>query len=478
MKKLFLILLGLTLSLNTLNAQTLGFANAFSDNAILQRDSDVKIWGWDVPDREVTVTCSWTKDTFKAKTDQQGKWMVTVPTLKGGSTEYSVTVRNATQQATINNILFGDVWFCSGQSNMEMRMARDTVWNLDIVGLDEELKKAANSELRYINVPRDERFTTKSETATTGWVEFTPSSIEWVSAVGYFFAQTIQREQGIPVGLFINAYGGSSIQSWIPRKNIDPKEYAPEIDAINKDFMTGADKPYFERVSCLYNALTHPFIDYGIKGWLWYQGETNVADELRYKKQMQDLVSSWREAWGDETLPFYYAQLAPFVYSEWFKFGEWSRFAISQQEIAETIDNCEMVVIADLGIPDNVHPKYKREVGERLATVALANTYGDSTKEWKTATVTKAYVEKGTLTIEFKDTYKGLSFDDKRSELEISYDGIQYEKLQNAKAKGNTVTAKVKGTPTHVRFCWYDNSSANLFNSAGMPVGPFRKEVK
>lgn len=461
-----------------INAQNLRFSNAFSDNAILQQNSTVKVWGWDVQNRDIMLKCSWIEEAIKTRTDYHGRWVAEVETLPASFTPYSMTAISATQSITIGNILFGDVWFCSGQSNMEMRMERNEEWRLDIVGLDEALDAPANSYLRYINVTRDESFSRKEDTATTGWIEFSSESIEWVSAIGYYFANQIYRSENIPIGLFINAYGGSPIQAWIPRDAIDESEYESELKALNEEFAAGNERPYYERMSCLYNALTHPFIDYGIKGWLWYQGESNVADEVRYKSQTKDLVASWRKAWGNETLPFYYVQLAPYVY-ESFKNQQWSKFAVAQQDVAKEIDNCEMVVIADVGIPDNVHPCYKQEVADRLSRVALANVYGHSEVEWRSAEPISVSAQRGSVVVTFDNAYDGLHFDDSRCEVEISFDGENFIKAQSAEAKGSEIIAKHKGkeSPKAIRFCWYDESSSNLFNSAGLPVGPFKLDI-
>lgn len=462
------------------SAQTLRFANAFSDNAVLQQKSNVRIWGWDVPARDITVECSWLKETLTATTDFHGRWVVTAATPEGSFDSHTITAQSALQSVTIENVVFGDVWFCAGQSNMEMQMANDARWNLYVEGSEEEIARSANKNLRYIKVNRDETFSKKEDTATTGWVEFTPSSVQWVSAVGYYFAKNIFKELNYPIGLFINAYGGSSIEGWIPRDGVDPSDYQPELERLNNEFASGSERPYYQTMSCLYNSMTYPFTNYEIKGWLWYQGETNVGDEIRYKTMMQDLVSSWRKAWGDEKLPFYYVQLAPFYY-ESYKNGLWSTFAVAQQQIAKTINHCEMVVIADLGVPSNVHPKYKRQVGERLANVALANTYNFTDVQWKVAEPYYVSVDNKNhkVTIEFENVYEGLSFDDEIIEFEISYDGEIFEKVSSQKAIGDKVilTYSKKRVPQCVRYCWYDESSSNLFNSAGLSVGPMTLDI-
>ncbi len=480
MRRIFVILL-LALSVGAVGAQTLRFANAFSDGAVLQHSSTVKVWGWDVPDRELLVECSWIDAQLLTNTDQYGRWIVEIETLGASFTEYSITVSSSTQSLTIDDILFGEVWLCSGQSNMEMRMGDDPQWDLYVEGATEEIARSQNSHLRYLTVKRDEQFTPQSDAATTGWVEFSPESTEWVSAVGYFFSKELYSELDVPVGIIVNAYGGTPVEAWIPREYATSGIYSAQIENLNAQFSSGAQRPYYKSLSAMYNAMAHPVVDYTIRGWLWYQGEENVGRAFDYAEKFEDMVDAWREVWGDKSLPFYFVQIAPWIYHG-DQAGQWSALALAQQRAADQVENCEMVVAADLGDPYNIHPGRKREVGERLAAVALNRTYGREDIAYRSP---RAYSAKlvnyyKDVVVEFSDS-SGLELRGSKVEFEYfdsSYN--QYIRAEKVTLKDGKIVVRCgKGAePTRLRYCWSGGSSSNIFNEAGLPVAPFEITVE
>ncbi len=479
-KRFFLVLL-VTLCVDVVSAQTLRFANAFSDGAVLQHSSTVNVWGWDVPDRDIRVECSWNDEIYHSRTDVMGRWIVEIKTLEPSFTEHSITVSSSTQQRTIENVLFGEVWFCSGQSNMEMRMGDDPEWELFVEGAAQEIANSENRNIRYLNVKRNESFTQQSEVATTGWLEFTPQSVEWVSAVAYFYAKELYQEINIPIGIIVNAYGGTPIEAWIPRSFIDEHRYSTQLDKLFREYSRGDARPYYKTISGLYNAMIHPFIDYGIRGWIWYQGEENVGSASAYPSYFQDLVASWRKAWGGELKPFYFVQIAPWLYTH-DKEGQWSALAVAQQAAADAIENCEMVVAADLGDPYNIHPKYKRQVGQRLAKAALNQTYGLNHIEFKAPRAISAKVINyhWDVVIEF-DNADGLHLINEEIEFEyFNRNNNRYQRAERVWIKqGQLIVRCGQGAEVgSIRYCWGDGSSSNLFNGAGLSSSPFEIVVQ
>ncbi len=472
------------LSLGLANGQTLRFANAFSDGAVLQHSDTIKIWGFDVPSRSVSIKCSWIDTTIAVQTEYPtGRWLVEVPTPAAGFAKHTITATSATQITRLKNIVFGDVWFCSGQSNMEMPMSRSEQWDLDIEGLEEAVATANYPYVRYLNVHRDESFTKKIDNSTAGWSEVSPQSVEWLSAVAFFFARELFNSENIPIGLIVNAYGGSSIESWIPRAVATDSIYESYKQSLNEQYASGAEKPQYQSLSALYNGLINPYVDYGIRGFLWYQGEANVGRHDTYPQMMQDLVGTWRSAWGDQTLPFYFVQIAPWNYSQAddFKAGKWSAFAISQrEEVANNIEYCEIVETTDLGMADNIHPPKKYEIGERLSRIALNLVYGHSDKKWQSPRAISASQSGRKLKIEFSHAEQGLTLDnDAASMFEVSADGTNYTKVERTTAKGAVVTLQLNSAEPikFVRYCHDDTSHSNLFNSEGLSVGPFQLNV-
>lgn len=468
-----------TLSISTvLIAQNFRFATIFTDNVVLQQKSKVKIWGYAKLNESIRLNTSWNKKTYFTKIDEDGKWLVNIDTPTGSFSVHSISVTNENnEQIQLKNVLIGEVWCCSGQSNMQMIMKDVPEWNQSVENSASEIEKANCPNIRFITVKRTTSFYPQDEIITDGWKVCEPKTVGDLSAVAYYFARKLQPIINVPIGLIADAYGGSPIQSWIPLDCAMKSDlYGGEIKNREELIQNIVETPEFYIISSLYNAMAYPIINYGIKGWLWYQGESNVGDAGRYYNMMKDLVTSWREKWGKK-MPFYYVQIAPFKYLGW-QAGKWAELAESQSKAASEIEASELVITSDIGNSQNIHPEKKKPIGERLANIALAQTYGIKTK-WRFPLVTNAHNDNGKLILSIQNVYNGLMVSGFNDEFEISADGNTFYKPTIIVKKNSIIlSSKEVLNPKQLRYCWNDTCRSNIFNSEKLPLAPFRIHVR
>lgn len=452
------------------------FAGVFGDRMVLQQQSSVRLWGYGDAGRRIRIDVSWSKERYTAKVGENGRWELTIPTPEASFTARSITLTDhKRQKQQLNEVLIGEVWLCSGQSNMEMIMRPDSTWKLFVENAEAEIAAADHPAIRYINVARKESFTPAEDLEGHDWKVCTPESVRWLSAAGYYFACRLQRELGVPVGLIVDSYGGSPLQSWLPEEYFERPFYAPERERLARHRESGAEKPEYDMASSLYNGMLHPVIGYTIRGFLWYQGCSNVSDAARYPVMMEDLVSAWRKAWNDEQLPFYFVQIAPFIYPH-YQLGRWAELAYAQQLAARQITRSGLVVTADIGDPQNIHPGKKRPVGERLAGLALQETYGLPVGS-RSPEVTGAVLRDGKVLLDLCHAGSELHAEGSETEFEVSQDGVLYSRAAFT-IKGNRIELTAPfGDIRYVRYCWRDNARSNIFNADRLPLGPFTLKI-
>jgi sialate O-acetylesterase len=476
-----------------------------SNNMVLQKDVPLPIWGWAAPGEEVTVTLG--DASAKTAADGAGKWKVTLPAMKAAGGPHEMTVKGK-DEIKVTNILIGEVWAGSGQSNMQWSVAQSA-------NAQQEIATAKFPKIRLFIIPLVPAGT-PSEQVFARWVECSPESVANSSAVLYFFGREIHQKLDVPVGLITTAWGGTRIQPWIP-----PQGYAaiPELDGEKNEMigmLTGyanqlsgyaeALKGYGERLKAakpgeplpatpaalpghplnnsyqhtgLYNGMIHPIVPFAIRGFLWYQGESNNGQGMHYYQLKRGLIEGWRAAWnqeGNRDFPFLFAQLAPFDYG-----GDPTRLPGIWEAQVETlkVKNTGMAVLTDITTLKDIHPPNKQDVGRRLALWALANTYGQAN-----------LVYSGPL-------YKGVKFDGNKAIVSFSHaaglksrDGkdlswwsIAGEDKRfvkaTAKIEGDTVVVTADGAakPVAVRFGWHQLAEPNLANGAGLPASPFRTDT-
>jgi hypothetical protein len=469
-----------------------------SDNMCLQQSAEVKIWGWDNPGQSVTVKPSWTK-AVKTETNEDGKWLVKIGTPKAGKTG-SIKVTGSSQQ-TINNIIFGEVWLCSGQSNME-RALGFRIGQKPIVGFYEEAKNANYPNIRMFNVPKIPS-ETPVEDIKGEWVECTPENALKFSAIGFFYGKELHEKLNTPVGLIQSAWGGTPVEPWTPEENyektdlekiqkleqsfkMDSAYYAQALqyfkEGIIKEYPTKpASVAYHMAVhkkkAVLYNGMISPLTNYCIKGAIWYQGESNVPNWKEYKTLFPNMITGWREKWNIGDFPFYFVQIAPRAYDD--KYGQ-PQIVEAQCE-ALKLKNTGVAATQDIGAVYDIHPPQKKEVGRRLSLVALNQCYGKTDVVYSGPVLSSYKTEDEKLVLEFEtpgsELYSsGVAIGGIWSFYIAGEDKIFYPaKVQQEGNKISLNSEQVKN-PVEVRYNWANNANATIFNTQGLPALPFRTD--
>jgi hypothetical protein len=470
-----------------------------SDNMCLQQSSDVKIWGWDNPGQSVTVKPSWTK-AVKTETNEDGKWLVTIATPKAGNTG-NIKVSGSSQQ-TINNILFGEVWLCSGQSNMELTLGFNGGRRKPIVGFWEEAQAANHPKIRLFQMPKVYSVT-PAEDSEGKWVECSPETALDFSALGFFYGKALYNKLNVPVGLIQSAWGGTPVEPWTPAEKYTEKTLKL-IDKLEKSYK--ADSTYYfqsaknynegiiseypkypESLShhrrkwvhqaALYNGMISPLTNYRIKGAIWYQGEANVPNWKDYKTLFPNMITSWREKWDIGDFPFYFVEIAPNNYTD--KFGQ-PQIVEAQCE-ALKLPNTGIAATQDIGVFYDIHPPQKKEVGRRLSLIALNKTYGQTEVVYSGPVLSSYKTEEANLVLQFETPgAELLSSNDPIGGIYAFYIAGENKVFYkaNVKQEGNKIllkSPKVKN-PVAARYNWANNANAILFNSQGLPALPFRTD--
>lgn len=435
--------------------------NVFSDNMVLQQNAQVAVWGWSDPAETVKIVAGWnTKDTIKVKADNSSEWKATLKTAQAGG-PYTIEILG-NGGAELKNVMLGEVWICSGQSNMEMNVG----WK--IFNGEEEAAKANNPNIRIFNVQKIGAEYPQQDCHAT-WTVCSPETMRATSAVGYFFARELQQKLNVPVGIIVSAWGGTPAEVWIEKSHI---ENNPELNK-NKysehfDWWPGA-------AGTLYNSMIYPVAPYGIAGAIWYQGESNCGNYPIYSELMKTLIENWRTDFKKD-FPFYFVQIAPYNYGD----KGTSQYLREQQDIAaRTISNTGMVVISDLvdNIKD-IHPKDKLDVGKRLANYALAQTYKQDIGAYKSPMYESMNVEKGKAIVMFSNVLTGLKCTNKVPQEFLIAGEDQKFVPAKAKIEGSAVilSSKEVKNPVAVRFCFDNTTMPDVFSNEGLPLAPFRTD--
>ena len=481
----------------------------FTDHAVLQRDMPLPVWGTADPGEEVTVKIA--GQTQKTKADDKGDWKVTLEPLKvGPALTLVVEGKNHLER---NDILAGEVWLCSGQSNME--------WPLKLTNNgDLEIAAANYPNIRVIAV-KGSGSQEPVEDFKGKWNVCTPESIPGFSSVGFYFGRELHNQLGVPIGLIDDSWGGSSCEAWIRRdrmegkplydglikkwddtaKNFDEAKWKTAQDAYQKQAAEAkaagkpapprpADNPLYgnHRPANLYHARVEPVMPYGIRGVIWYQGESNANRGYQYRDMFPLMISSWREDWKQGDFPFYWVQLADFKGEQDDpEDSDWAELREAQTMTLDKLPKTGQAVIIDLGEGDDIHPRKKLDVGRRLARLALANDYG---KDVASKSPRYESMEKNgkKIVVKFKDVGGELmSVDSKDDDVKGFAIAGPDKKFVWAKAKiirpenggkvdSVEVSSKEVKDPVAVRYAWADNPVCTLYNDKLLPVTPFRTD--
>ena len=464
----------------------------FSDHMVLQSGQACPVWGSVEPGEEISVSIAGQKKSAKAGAD--GKWTVKLDPMKaGGPHEMTVAGRNS---ITEQDVLVGESWVCSGQSNMEMVVSSSN-------NVDQEKATANYPKIRHFLVPKRQEGAPVSDVVGS-WKICSPETVGGFTAVGYFFGRELQQKLDVPVGLIHTSWGGTAAEVWISKRALEGndtlkpiaeggvkkqeayekqmtayKEAAEKAKADNKPAPKAPNKPMAS--SCLYNGMIANVLPYGIKGAIWYQGESNAGNAKLYQTLFPAMIQNWREDWGQGDFPFGFVQLANFksnknekldqpVESNWAELRE-------AQTMTLKLPKTGMAVIIDIGHPTDIHPKNKQDVGKRLALWAQSQVYGKDIV-YSSPLYESMKVEDGKVRLSFMHVGSGLEAKgDKLIGFSIAGEDRAFV-WADAKVDGKTVVVSSDkvAKPVAVRYAWADYPDCNLYNKEGLPASPFRTD--
>jgi len=486
------------------------------DGMVLQRDVTVALWGWADAGEVIKVLLDGT-EVAVATAGADGKWRANLPARPAG--DPATIVLRGKNTITLKNVLFGEVWLCSGQSNMlfEVREARDA---------GKEIPAASYPKIRLFSVglnpasqpqddcdimskgPGSERF--------NKWVECSPRNVGSFSAVAYYFGRELHKELNVPIGLVHASWGSTSAEVWTPLEVLNSdSDFAPILDRSNDysrkfkeealpkyekelaawqkaaDAAKEAGKPEPKRPRAptapdkhpklpvvLYNGMIHPLIPYGIRGVIWYQGESNADRAYQYRKLLPAMIKSWRGHWGQGDFPFGMVQLANYDRQNTEPGdSDWAELREAQTVIAKSVPNCGLVSAIDIGDATTIHPTNKQEVGRRLSLWALAKVYGKEIA-FCGPTFESYTTEGGSIRIKFSNVGKGLAVSGSTLDgFQIAGEDKKFV-WASARVDGDNVIVSSESVarPIAVRYAWAGNPKATLYSEAGLPAGPFRTD--
>lgn len=467
-----------------------------SDGMVLQRNKPVKIWGWARPDARIRVRIGVTD--VETVTAPSGRWQATLIEMPAGG-PHTLRISGDGGNISVKDVLFGEVWVCSGQSNMQWTVERSK-------DAEFEIENANYPGLRMFSVERTSA-ADPVEDCTGTWEATTPETVAEFSAVGYYFARQLHQTLGVPVGMLHSSWGGTPVESWISENTLEPMPdgsflmerhlytlnayeegvaaYNEEMKAWNAAKASGdagpeplkPNQPAYSRDSWrpsgLYNAMIAPLTSYTIRGAIWYQGESNAGRAYQYRTLFPALIRDWRLRWNQNQFPFYFVQLANYEAGDdptWPELRE-------AQEVALRMQHTGMAVTIDIGDPADIHPTNKQEVGRRLALHAMAGAYG--ARVYQSGPVyTEMQVEGDAIRVGFLNAWKGLEAKDGTlSSFEIAGEDRKFYPAV-ARIDGDTVVVRSDAVPkpVAVRYAWQNSPVASLFNGTGLPAAPFRTD--
>lgn len=474
MKKIFKILgvcAGL-MSVPTLHAKVV-LPEIIGDHMVLQQNTDVKLWGTAAAQKVVEITVSWNNQTYKVQSESDGSWIASIPTPQASYTPHTILFDDG-EQTTIGNVLIGEVWFCSGQSNMEMPL--NGFRNCPIEGANETIATAAQWKgIRMATIEKTGHLTPQ-QNCKGAWKESNPTNAPWFSATAFYFAQMLNRVLDVPVGIINCSWGGSKVEGWLPEEIVAGY---PDVD-LKKERIKPANGDWnWLTPTIMYNGMLYPLKNYTIKGFLWYQGESNVGRHATYAERLSTLVAHWRSLWQLGELPFYLVEIAPHDYGEGIA-GALLREA--QFKAAEIIPNSGIIstndLVEDYELP-NIHPKDKKEVGNRLAYMALNRTYGYRNIDCDGISFKSMNVEGNTATISFHGAEDGFNRMIGMEGFEIAgEDHLFYPaKAEIVNHTQIKLTSDSVKAPVAVRYCFRNFMPGNVADLRGLPLFPFRTDT-
>lgn len=455
------MLLLLVLIVNTSYAQ-LKLPSFFSDNMVLQQNDSVAIWGIDNPKTIIEIETTW-GEIESTITNKKGKWKLKIKTPLADKQEHTIVV-NGSQKIIFKNVLLGEVWFASGQSNMEMPIKG--FYNQPVINSNEVILNSSNNNIRMFSAKNSYSDNLQNDISGV-WNVAEPNTVADFSATAYFYARRLEKTLNVPIGIILSAWGGSIIEAWMDNESLSQfKDFS---------FALSDDKPNHKK-HLLFNAMVNPFIGLTIKGFLWYQGESNWGKPKEYNELFPAMINLWREKWEMGDLPFYFVQTSPCFR----KNLNTSFLREAQLNTMQQVTNTGMAVILDVGECYQIHPAQKQTVGERLAYWALAKDYGLKIG-YTGGTFKEMRIEdNGVVALDFENCKTGLTtFGKPVVGFKIAgSDKVFHEAKAHIKWGTSTVIVtsdKVK-KPVAVRYAFENCPEYSLFSIEGLPVSSFRTD--
>jgi sialate O-acetylesterase len=436
------------------------------NNMVLQQNATINVWGWADEGETISIKAGWLQTAVFATTSADGKWETSIKTPSAGG-PYKMEIAGRDYTITIENVLIGEVWVCSGQSNMEFTLRGLGGWALYPREVREDVKNCTS--VRLFTVKRDTSAIPLAD-CKGNWSQADTNTVNDFSATAWFYGSYLNKKLGVPVGLIVSAWGGTPAEVWTPVENIKSE---PDLGFYLNHFNGNQWWPGTPGV--LYNAMIHPLLNYTIKGAIWYQGESNAKDARFYPTLMNTLITSWRKNWGVGEFPFYFVQIAPFNYGEPFT-GALLREA--QLKCLST-PNTGMAVTMDIaGDVNDIHPKNKLDVGKRLANWALNNTYGIKEVGFSGPIYKEMKIAGSSISVSFQYAEGGLKI--QKSEQNIfsiaGADRVFYPATVKVQGEMLVVSSPKVKQPKSVRYGFSNTSVASLFNEAGFPASSVRTD--
>lgn len=467
MKKL--LLLALFLAFAATASARLRLPEIIGSGMVLQQNSEAALWGWTDANAKVIVKPSW-GGSYTTPSDANGFWKMKITTPAGSYAKRSITLISG-EKVVLDDILIGEVWFASGQSNMEMPLKG--FWSCPTEGANDVIANAGSKsgKIRFVKIPKTEAYTPQ-DSVKGKWSDFTPETAPRCTGTGYFFAEKLNEVLGVPVGIIDCSWGGSRVESWIDRETLSTY---PEVDLTKE----GIDKMnQMHRPVTKYNAMVHPLTHYTIRGFIWYQGESNAKAYNVYAQRLADMVALWRGVWAQGELPFYFVEIAPHSkYAE----GDVAAYLREAQNKAQTlIPSSGMVCTNDLVEPyeaGNIHPKNKRDVGGRLALLALVRDYGVKGIECESMQFEAMQIAEGKARLSFKHAKDGYSrMADIRGFEVCGADSVFHAAEARVDRNNIVVWSDEVTEPVAVRYGFRNYLPGNVATVRGLPLVPFRTD--
>ncbi|RPD41512.1 sialate O-acetylesterase [Chitinophaga barathri] len=457
--------IGLFMLVNTAASAKVILPAVIDHNMVLQQKTNAALWGKARPAAKVKITTGWNGKLYTVQAGNDSLWHVSVSTPAAGG-PFSITFDDG-EKLVLNNILIGEVWVCSGQSNMSMPVKGFR--NQPIEGSNDLLMNAKNSRIRLFQVTRQSSDRAQFDAKVLPWEEADVESVSEMSAVAYLFARIIQEKLDVPVGIIHTSWGGTRIEAWMSAAGLQPFA-SVKVPAPGDGVKLNQNSP-----AVLYNAMINPIVGFSIKGVLWYQGEANRKNYQEYPQLMQAMVADWRKRWNCGEWPFYYVQIAPFKYDN-DKRSAYLREA--QLQALQLIPNSSMAVTADAGKELSIHPPDKMTVGKRLAYCALARDYGFNLLPFQGPVYKSMKINKDTVDLTFDHAQNGLYAGAKDLTLfEIAgEDKVFHAAEAKITATGIRVRSDQVKNPVAVRYAFKDWFTGELYNTEGLPASSFRTD--